>query len=231
MNLNEIDEFLRQSISDRRFTGSEKNAFAEWLAKVAPDSQKLGVIRSRVFAIAEATIADPDGKAIVEWLEAVTKMLVVDKPGQSAPPPEESVACFSPGDDCLNAVIGEFRRAKITCDVCVFTITDDRITTAIEQAHKRGPRVRIISDNDKAADLGADIQRLIDAGIELRLDRTAFHMHHKFAIFDGVRLLNGSFNWTRSATENNEENLIITTDHALVRTFRDLFESLWKQLK
>ena len=25
------------------------------------------------------------------------------------------------------------------------------------------------------------------------------HMHHKFAIFDGERLINGSYNWTRGA--------------------------------
>ncbi len=38
------------------------------------------------------------------------------------------------------------------------------------------------------------------------------HMHHKFALFDGGRLLTGSYNWTRGAAETNYENVIDTTD-------------------
>ena len=57
------------------------------------------------------------------------------------------------------------------------------------------------------------------------------HMHHKFAIFDGDLLLNGSFNWTRSASELNEENLIITPDPVLVRAFAGRFEELWGRLR
>lgn len=68
-------------------------------------------------------------------------------------------------------------------------------------------RVRIASDNDndKRFDDGSDIARLAALGIEVRLDDTPFHMHHKFAIFDGTSIANGSFNWTRSASSSNHE--------------------------
>ena len=46
-------------------------------------------------------------------------------------------------------------------------------------------------------------------------------MHHKFALFDGRRLMTGSFNWTRSASEQNEENLIVTADPVLVARSQD----------
>lgn len=39
--------------------------------------------------------------------------------------------------------------AKRTLDVCVFTITCDEIASALIQAHQRGVRVRVISDNDQ----------------------------------------------------------------------------------
>lgn len=42
------------------------------------------------------------------------------------------------------------RGAQRTLDVCVFTITCDEIADALMQAHKRGVRVRVISDNDQA---------------------------------------------------------------------------------
>jgi cardiolipin hydrolase len=109
----------------------------------------------------------------------------------------------------------------------VFTITDDRIASAILDAHRRGVAVRVVSDNDKAGDQGSDIERLLAAGIPVRLDRTEYHMHHKFAVFDNERLLTGSFNWTRGATDFNEENLIVTDDPRVVRPFAARFEKLW----
>ena len=111
--------------------------------------------------------------------------------------------------------------------MCVFTITDDRIADAMLAAHRRGVRVRVITDNDKALDEGSDAQRLERAGVALRIDQTEHHMHHKFAVFDGERLLTGSYNWTRSAARNNEENLIVTRDPGLVRAFSEEFERLW----
>lgn len=99
------------------------------------------------------------------------------------------------------------------------------------EAHGRGVRVRIITDNDKAADLGSDADRFLQARIGLRVDRTAYHMHHKFAVFDSKVLLNGSYNWTRGAADNNEENFIVTNDRRLVTIFSKTFEDLWQQFQ
>lgn len=52
-------------------------------------------------------------------------------------------------------------------------------------------------------------------------------MHHKFAVFDGGRLLAGSYNWTRGAANVNYEDLIDTTDSHLVAAFAAEFERLW----
>ena len=144
--------------------------------------------------------------------------------------PPISYAFFSPGPDCLGHIVNRFQNARRTVDVCVFTITDDRIAGAMLDAHRRGVRLRIVTDNDKAGDLGSDIERLEAAGIPTKLDRTPFHMHHKFAIFDGTRLLNGSYNWTRGAAEQNAENVIDTGDPALVAAFQQQFDTLWAKL-
>lgn len=143
-----------------------------------------------------------------------------------------SKAFFSPGTTCVQEIVRQFQQARRSADVCVFTITDDRITRAIIQAHERGIAVRVLTDDEKSHDLGSDIQRLRDAGIVCKMDiGNEAHMHHKFAIFDGELLLNGSFNWTRSASELNEENLIITPDPVLVKAFAGRFEELWGRLR
>ena len=139
-------------------------------------------------------------------------------------------AYFSPGDACLRAIVHRFAMCQKRADICVFTITDDRITAALLKAHARGVALRVITDNDKAFDLGSDIERIGQAGVPVKVDRTPFHMHHKFAIFDDAFLLNGSYNWTRGAAEQNEENLTETKDPDLMASFRGEFEKLWGKL-
>jgi mitochondrial cardiolipin hydrolase len=126
--------------------------------------------------------------------------------------------------------LAELSRVRKTADICVFTITDDRIAQAIIAAHERGVAVRVLTDNDKQYDGGSDVERLRRAGIALKVDETEHHMHHKFAVLDAATLLNGSYNWTRSASAFNEENLVVTTDAKLVRIFAQQFEKMWGAL-
>jgi phosphatidylserine/phosphatidylglycerophosphate/cardiolipin synthase-like enzyme len=55
-------------------------------------------------------------------------------------------------------------------------------------------------------------------------------MHHKFAVIDGQWLLSGSYNWTRGASRDNEENLIVTSDPRLLAAYTVAFERLWSDL-
>jgi hypothetical protein len=120
---------------------------------------------------------------------------------------------------------------KKTLDVCVFTITDDSAANILIDLHKKGIKVRIITDDDQSASTGSDIQTMKKAGIPLKMDSTPYHMHNKFAIIDGILLLNGSYNWTTTANTKNNENMIVTNNKKLVSAFSTQFEVLWKQFK
>lgn len=223
----EIDEMLRLTLEDHRLSRGERRALEATLSRWNADEQQLALLRSRAFAIARDELVGPTGHGVLDWLEEVTKALI---PKQATSTSEETTAHFTPGNDCLNAIVGQFRRARNSADVCVFTITDDRITSAILDAVSRRVNVRIITDNDKASDLGSDIQRLSSAGIAIRVDRTEYHMHHKFAVFDRRVTLTGSYNWTRGAAEYNEENLIVTDNRQLTQQYNETFEKLWQKL-
>lgn len=139
-------------------------------------------------------------------------------------------AYFSPGDECLNAILASIKGAQSSVKICVFTISDDRITQAIKQAHRNGIKVKILTDNEKLYDKGSDIKELSLAGIPTRIDNTANHMHHKFAILDNQTVLTGSYNWTRSAALYNHENLIITNEKTIVTDFCREFDRLWNEM-
>ncbi len=240
MNPDELALFLTQSLADRKLSGGEKSALTDWLAKNVKTDQHRGLVRHAAFDVARKAIADPASADLVEWLEDVMKVLapVVQQQGADAPrSPGNDEAFFAPGERCLQQIVHRFNQCRRTADVCVFTITDDRISRAILDAHRRGVVVRVITDNEKQHDLGSDIQKLREAGVEVKADDqhgpadtgSNGHMHHKFAIFDGTRLLNGSYNWTRGAANINFENVVDTADAVLIAAFSAEFARLWNQ--
>jgi mitochondrial cardiolipin hydrolase len=235
MRDHEVREALRLSIVDGQLSRLERDEFRGWLDRAAPDANKRALYQSMAFDLANEAISSktlPHFSAL-DWLEKVVKLL--------APAPvsalavtavtEVTEALFTPHHDCANRIGDLFMAARRGVDVCVFTITDDRISNAILSAHRRGVKIRIVTDNDKSFDPGSDIGRFGAAGIPVRMDRTENHMHHKFAIFDGAILLSGSYNWTRSASQCNEENLLLTSEKRLVQPFRELFDRLWTQFE
>lgn len=60
-------------------------------------------------------------------------------------------------------------------------------------------------------------------------DDSSYHMHHKFCIIDGRKLLNGSLNWTVQGVQNNQENVMVTTNLAFVKPFQAKFDNMWGQ--
>ena len=136
-------------------------------------------------------------------------------------------AYFSPGPDCRIAIEQAMETALDELLICVFTISDDRLSDAIMSAHRNGLTVRVISDNDKMYDRGSDVGRLSRAGVDVRIDLSPEHMHHKFMVIDGRTVMTGSYNWTRSAETRNEENLISVDDPQLAIRFTEEFERIW----
>ncbi|MEM8667327.1 MAG: phospholipase D-like domain-containing protein [Planctomycetota bacterium] len=223
-----LEEVLKETLADYRLTRGEKRIITKMVDRISHDEHQLAFARNYAFKLLRDALSQPGALEAVDWLEDVLKALQPrlsnDQTG------EESEAYFSPDDPCVRRIIRLFDSAKESVDVCVFTITDDRISDAILEAHRRDINVRIISDNDKSEDLGSDVDQLQRRGVPVRVDQTDYHMHHKYAIFDRQHLLTGSYNWTRSAATSNEENFIITRDASLLQRFRREFEQLWKQL-
>jgi phosphatidylserine/phosphatidylglycerophosphate/cardiolipin synthase-like enzyme len=230
MNAAELDALLRQFLVDGKLSKSERTTLTAWVqGNIATDQQR-AVARSRVFEAARAAVADPQANQIISFLEDVLKVIAPPLPAGGGVAEPTSEVAFSPGDTCLGMIVNHLGTCRRTADLCVFTITDDRIASAVLAAHKRGVKLRIITDNDKAEDLGSDIPTFLAAKIPLLVDRTPFHMHHKFAIFDGTHLLNGSYNWTRGAARDNMENLVDTADPKLIAAFQREFDAIWEKL-
>jgi phosphatidylserine/phosphatidylglycerophosphate/cardiolipin synthase-like enzyme len=226
MQKEQIDDLLKRTLDDFRVSRGEKRILEGMVQEHGDSEQQLGFLRHRAFAVARESIVGPEGIAAIEWLEDVNKVF---QP-REAPDHNSSQVYFSPGDDCPQIIVNQLERASRSIDICVFTITDNRIADAIRDAFVRGIAVRVISDNDKSLDPGSDIERLKGLGIPLRIDQTEHHMHHKYAVFDQKTTLTGSYNWTRSAAKHNDENFLITSESTINRAYLGHFNRLWNSL-
>jgi len=228
MDLATIEKALADTLEDARISRSERRALRELVRPDSLDTRERRLLQSRAFELARQELIDPKSVAVLEWLEEALGALRPKAETGSAATAALAEAHFSPGDACWRRLAALLASAHKTADICVFTITDDRLSGAVLQAHRRGVRVRVITDDDKAHDLGSDVHDLARVGVPVRIDRSPAHMHHKFAIFDEQTLASGSYNWTRSAASKNEENLIVTGDRRLVGAFSTEFDRLWE---
>jgi phosphatidylserine/phosphatidylglycerophosphate/cardiolipin synthase-like enzyme len=54
-------------------------------------------------------------------------------------------------------------------------------------------------------------------------------MNHRFAIFDGKRVVTGSFDWTETSAKWNYENVLNLGDSEVVASYQKEFERLWRE--
>ena len=134
---------------------------------------------------------------------------------------------FTPGKDCENNIIVELDKAKKHIDIAVYAITNRHIVDAILAAHRRGVKVRIITDRLQSAGRGSLVSELETAGLPVRKNKGHKIMHHKFAVFDGREIKYGSYNWTASATENNAESCLFFRQPE-TKSFSKKFMELWE---
>ena len=223
--MEEIIEELRLSIEDEVLSKSERKSLKALVSEHPLDEHQLNVLRSKIYELATEKVNANNYNFILDWVKSANSALLIPEP------PAQSDAYFSPGDACRNVIISQINAAVKQLNICVFTISDDSITDAILTSHKRGTDIRIITDNDKSHDQGSDIEQIARAGISVKMDRTENHMHHKFMVTDEKALITGSYNWTRSAAKFNQENIVLSRESGLVKSYLKEFDNLWKTME
>ncbi len=224
--MEELLDIFKTTWQDKAFTRKEKQAIQKLINERDLDKRSKDRLRSQVFEFAMQQADNQNTRSVIAWLEVANKCLV--QKHDDGEKEVHSRAFFSPGIDCKNAILNQLHSAVESLDVCVFTITDNSIAQAILEAKQKGVEVRILTDDDKSLDRGSDIEKLRSHDIPVKTDHSDAHMHHKFAIIDRKVLINGSFNWTVSATKRNQENLVISKERELIKQFVQEFERLWQ---
>lgn len=140
-------------------------------------------------------------------------------------------AYFSPDDGLEQKLIHLIDHEQESLQIAVFQFTNMAIARAIQRAHKRGVKIEIITDPLCLQDKFNKIMWLSQEGITIYVynpdaNKTTLSnkMHHKFVIFgkniDDKRLLwIGSFNFTKSANNANQESVVVLDDTHIINQF------------
>ena len=134
---------------------------------------------------------------------------------------------FSLSDNPQKEIIRNINQAEAFINIAMYIFTDKEIALPLIKARERGVKVRLYLDKDQVDYQYSQSRFLVQKGIKTRVSSNKYIMHNKFAIIDNRILLTGSYNWTFSANNRNDENLLIIDDPEIIARYQNYFEKLW----
>jgi phosphatidylserine/phosphatidylglycerophosphate/cardiolipin synthase-like enzyme len=136
---------------------------------------------------------------------------------------------FSPDDSTAERLINLILAAEDSVEFMMYSFTSDGIADALIYQAGQGIQVRGVFDAyQESAGLGGEYQRLREAGLAVLLDGHPEKLHHKVIIIDGMIVITGSYNLTRSAELFNDENTLVIHDREVAELFQAEFEWIYQ---
>ncbi len=116
--------------------------------------------------------------------------------------------------------------AKTQIDGALYDLDSNPVATALINAHNRGVKVRIYTENTNAGE--DEIKRLHSAGIPVRDDGdNDGYMHHKFFVVDKRYVWTGSYNTTYNGAYRNNNNVLWFDSVRLASNFSNEFHNIY----
>ncbi len=141
---------------------------------------------------------------------------------------------FSPSDRTTSHIVSTVAGAGHSVAFDLLTLTRYDIAAALVARKTAGVKVRGLLDN--SSDQGSQYSYLVGQGIDIHLKAgTTGLLHHKYGLVDaenpawGPAVITGSHNWTSSAENSNNENLLIIHDGDIANQYLQEFAARYYQ--
>ena len=135
---------------------------------------------------------------------------------------------FSPEDGVAAQILDELRSAQRTVHFMAFSFTRQDFADVLLERAAAGVAVsgvfekRLLNENGRKV-----FERLQTAGVPVLVDGNRYTMHHKVFVIDAATVVTGSYNFSASAEDSNDENVIIVHGTALAGLFETEFDEVW----
>jgi phosphatidylserine/phosphatidylglycerophosphate/cardiolipin synthase-like enzyme len=137
---------------------------------------------------------------------------------------------FTSEDGALEqAIIPIVNSAQINIRFLAFSFTDYPLANAMIARAQNGVNVvgiyeKVGSDTD-----AAEFKTLFCAGVPVRKDGNSSFMHNKIIVVDERYVITGSMNYSTSAEESNDENVMILDNSEIAGWYLQEFDRVWAQ--
>jgi len=137
---------------------------------------------------------------------------------------------FSPDDSVEDQLSLLLEGAQESIYFLAYSFTSDPLGEAIRARAAEGVKVAGVMDAGQvASNTGTEYDPFLQAGLNVRRDGNAGLMHHKVIIVDEKIVITGSYNFTKSAEERNDENLLVIYNAQVASFFMQEFQRVFGQ--
>jgi len=130
---------------------------------------------------------------------------------------------FCPEDKCSEKIIPILSNAKKSIYFMTFSFTHEEIADAILY---RNIDIKGVFEKMQAGSKYSQYHRFNGFGLDVIKDNNPANMHHKVFIIDEKIVITGSFNPSKNADNNNDENILIIHDPAIAKKYVEEFQRL-----
>jgi phosphatidylserine/phosphatidylglycerophosphate/cardiolipin synthase-like enzyme len=138
-------------------------------------------------------------------------------------------ALFASEDPVINRIYEVVGAAQESIRFMAFSFTDYPLAKTMIDRAAVGVDVAGVFEKVGSETEFAELATLICEGIPARQDGNPSFLHHKLIIVDERIVITGSLNFSSSASEANDENVIIVENPDIARYYLAEFERVWSQ--
>lgn len=133
---------------------------------------------------------------------------------------------FAPEDGVGERLVRLLSSAQTDVRFLAFQFTDPRLADVLVDLVGRGVQVQGVMESRSVGNFYSQYSRLRAGGVDVRPDGNPYIMHHKVLVIDGQIVVLGSYNFTQSADEDNDENVLIIHDAEVATAFLAEFDRI-----
>jgi phosphatidylserine/phosphatidylglycerophosphate/cardiolipin synthase-like enzyme len=139
---------------------------------------------------------------------------------------------FSPDDHAQLALIDLLNNAESSIYFLAYSFTADPLGQVIRERATRGVNVAGVMEADQVnTNVGTEFDAFHTAGLDVRLDGNQGQMHHKVMIIDKQIVVTGSYNFSASADQVNDENMIVIYSPEIAAEYLKEFQRVYSAAK
>jgi phosphatidylserine/phosphatidylglycerophosphate/cardiolipin synthase-like enzyme len=138
---------------------------------------------------------------------------------------------FAPEDRVVAALAVTLSGATKSIRFMAFSFTLDDIAGVMQLKAQQGVSITGIFETTGSETKFSELTPLFCSGLEVKQDGNPYVLHHKVFIIDDKIVVAGSFNFSSSARDENDENMLIITDADLAAQYIEEFNRRWAEAK